>query len=230
MKIVGILGGMGPAATIDFMARMLAVTGAGSDQEHVRMIVDQNPQVPDRNAAVAGTGPSPAPVLAQMARGLVRAGADVLAMPCNAAHAFAGAVRAAVDVPFVDMIAATADAVMAAVPDVRRVGVLGSTGCLDAGLYQTALAARGVEAIVPEGAVRDRFMELLYRIKAGETGPEMRAAMTEVADMLLRDGAEVIMAGCTEVPLVLSEDEVPVPLVNSTDALVAAVVRAAQGG
>ena len=87
---VGVIGGMGPAATVHFMGRVLALNPARSDQDHVRLIVDNNGAVPDRNAAIRGEGPSPGPVLAAMARGLQAAGARVLVMPCNTAHAFAG--------------------------------------------------------------------------------------------------------------------------------------------
>ncbi len=217
-RIAGVLGGMGPAATLDFIERVQALRAGGRDQDHVRLIVDLNPAVPDRNAAVAGAGPSPGPVLAEMARGLERAGADFLVMPCNAAHAFAGAVTGASALPFLDMIEATADAAATAAPGARRAGVLAASACLDGGLYQRALSARGLEAVVPEGALRDRFMALLYRIKAGDLSAA-RVEMRTLAEVLVDDGAELIVAACTEVPLVLSAEDLGVPLINSTQVL-----------
>jgi aspartate racemase len=211
---------MGPAATLDFMQRVQALRSGGRDQDHVRLIVDLNPGLPDRNAAIAGTGVSPGPALAQMARGLERAGAQVLAMPCNTAHAFAGEIRAATTLPFLDMVEATAD--VAAGHGTRRAGVLATSGCLEAGLYQRTLRARGIEAVIPEGALRARFMDVVYRIKQGETpADEMRA----IADALVAMGADVVIAACTEVPLVL--ETAGVPLINSTQILAERTVEAA---
>ena len=110
---VGVLGGMGPEATVDFMTRVLAATPARVDQEHIRMLVDHNPGIPDRHAAIAGTGPDIGPELAAMARGLEAAGADFLVMVCNTAHAYTEAIRTAVSIPFVSIV----DVVMAAVAE-----------------------------------------------------------------------------------------------------------------
>lgn len=229
MKTVGVLGGMGPAATLDFFARVLKETQAKRDQDHIRLIIDNNPAVPDRNAAVAGTGPSPAPVLQEMARGLKRAGAEILVMPCNAAHAFLADVKAATDLPVISIIDVTVESMRRALPQLTSAGVLASTGCLDANLYQTAFAANAVRTVVPEGEWRERFMGVLYRIKAGDTGPAVKAEMLSVAYALSEAGAQAIVAGCTEVPLVLSAQDAPGPLLNSTDCLVMATVAAARG-
>ena len=228
-KIVGVLGGMGPPATLDFFARALQAAGAKRDQDHIRLIIDCNPAVPDRNEAVAGRGPSPGPVLAQMARGLARAGAELLVMPCNAAHAFLDDVRAATELPVIGIIDVTVETARRALPHLTRAGVLASSGCIDAGLYQKAFAAVGVETRVPEGAARDRFMRALYRIKAGEAGAAIKAEMRAIADELIADGSQAIVAGCTEVPLVLAAGDIAVPLINSTDCLAAATIAAARG-
>jgi aspartate racemase len=228
-KAVGVLGGMGPAATLDFFARVLGESKAGRDQEHIRLIIDCNPAVPDRNAAVAGTGPSPAPVLQDMARGLARAGAEILVMPCNAAHAFVADVKGATDLPVISIIDVTVEGLRRALPQLRSAGVLASTGCLDAGLYQTALAEIGVAAVVPTGETRDRFMSVLYRIKSGDTGAAVKSEMIAIADALIAQGAQAIIAGCTEVPLVLAARDVGAPLLNSTDCLVLATIAAARG-
>ena len=227
---VGVLGGMGPAATADFLSRLATETPADRDQDHLRVLVDSNPAVPCRNRAMTGEGPSPGPVLAEMARGLERAGAQMLVMPCNAAHAWAGAVRAATGLPFIDMIEATAEAALAAKPGLRVAGVLAATACLDGRLYHHALEARGVRVVAPEGEARAAFMALLGRIKRGDTGAEVRAEMAALARTLVERGAETVIAGCTEVPLVLDAGVLDVALVNSTDALVTRTVAFAQAG
>lgn len=227
-RTAGVLGGMGPEATLDFFAKLVRRAGARSDQEHVRLLIDNNPGVPDRNAALSGRGESPGPVLAQMARGLQASGADFLVMVCNTAHAFQDDILNATSVPFVSLIEETRDAVLRQ-PGVRRVGLLATSTCLDAGLYQSAFAPRGVGTLTLEGAALERFMDLLYRIKAGDTGDDVRAQMRALAQDLVDRGAEVLVAGCTEVPLVLGAQDVPVTLVNSTDVLVERTLQYARG-
>ncbi|NEX92127.1 amino acid racemase [Caulobacter sp. 17J65-9] len=228
-KTVGVLGGFGPAATVDFFDRVLKATPASRDQDHLRLIIDNNPLAPDRNAAIAGTGPSPGPALAAMAQGLERAGADFLVMPCNTAHAFQAEIEAATRLPFVSLISETVKATRAERPDARRVGVLATSGCLTAGLYPKAFAAEGVDTVVPEGELLERFMTLIYAIKAGDTGPAARAEMAAIGQALVDQGAQALIAGCTEVPLVLGAHDAAVPLISSTDVLVARTVAYALG-
>ena len=229
-KTVGVLGGLGPEATLDFYAKVLALTPAARDQDHLHLMIDSNPAVPNRNEAVAGTGPSPGPLLGEMAAGLERAGADFLVMVCNAAHAFQHDIEAVVSIPFVSIVEETCEATLRAVPGLNKVGVLGSSGCLDAGLYQDAFAKRGVEVFVPQDAERELFMKTLYRIKAGDKGDEVQETMRALATSLLEKGAEAIVAGCTEVPLVLTGAGLPCPLVDSTAVLAERTIFYAKRG
>lgn len=225
--IVGVIGGMGPVATVQYMARVQALTPAARDQDHLRLIVDCNPHVPDRNAAATAGGPSPAQVLAGMAKGLERSGAQMLAMPCNAAHAYAPEIQAAVSIPFLNLIDAVCDQAAAAAPSV---GLLAADGCREAGLYQNGLSRRGVEAILCGETEQAAFMQLLYRIKAGDHSSEVRTRMRELAEDLIERGAQAIVAGCTEVPLVLGPADVPVPFADSIEILAARTVEAARAG
>lgn len=228
-RIVGVLGGMGPAATIDFMAKVLrhSQADAATEQDNIRLIVDSNPWLPDRNAAIAGTGESPAPALAEMARGLAAAGAELLVMPCNAAHAFAGAVVAATPVPFLNLIDETVAAIARDYPAARRIGVLAVSGAVHARLYENALDALELEAVVPMAEERAHFMQAVWAIKAGDA-VAAREAVRETAERLIARGAEVLVAGCTEVPLVLEPGDVSVPLIDSTDVLAHRTVDAAR--
>ena len=174
---VGVLGGLGPDATLDFFGRVLALTGARTDQEHLRILIDDNPKVPNRNEAIAGTGPSAGPALVAMARGLEASGADFLVMACNTAHYYEADIRAAVRVPFVSIIEETMASLAARWPDARRVGVLAAGGCRQARLYEKALVERGIEPVVTDDAEQRRFMELMYAIKAGDRGPAIKAGM-----------------------------------------------------
>jgi aspartate racemase len=228
-KTVGVLGGMGPAATVHFLQALLAATGATRDQDHLRVLVDNNPHLPDRNRAIAGEGPSPGPQLATMARGLERAGAQLLVMPCNTAHAFQAEIEAAVTAPFLSIVDVTVDAVLRAQPNAGRVGLLAAPGALRAGLYQRAFAARGIDTVAPAGALYEQLRALIYAVKAGDLGPGTRAGMQGVARGLAGEGAEALVAACTEVPLVLTAAESPVPLIDCTAELAAATVIAARG-
>jgi len=228
MKTIGIIGGMGPAATVDLYAKIIAATAAARDQDHPRVLIDSNTAMPDRNAALDGDGPSPAPMLAATAAGLERAGAELIAMSCNTAHAFQRDIEAAIGAPFISMIDATADDTLARAPKVKRVAVLAATGCVRAGLYQRAFAARGVEAMLLGGAEHARFMDLVYAIKGGDLGARVRAQMRELATGLLGAGSDALVAGCTEVPLVLSQSDIDAPLIDSAAALATCLVALAR--
>lgn len=226
--VAGVIGGLGPEATLDFFAKVLAHSHAKTDQEHIHLIIENNPKTPNRNDAIAGKGPSPVPALIAMAQALERAGADFVVMACNTAHAFEGEIRAVLDKPFVSLI----DEVVAEAgrihPEVRRVGVLATQGSRDANIFGPAFARKGIDVVQLDVPRQAAFMKLLYRIKSGERGPEVRAAMRALGEDLIAMGAEVLVAGCTEVPLVLAEGENTRPLIDSTDVLARQTVRYAR--
>ena len=227
-KTVGVIGGLGPEATLDFFAKVLKATPARRDQHHLHLIINNNPKVPDRNRALRGDGESPAAALADMARALQRAGAQVLCMPCNTAHAYAAAIRAATPLPFISIIDATLETVRTLEPAVSHVGLLTADGGRRARVYEDALQAAGLTAVRLDDDTQNALMQLIYGVKAGRTGAAERAAMAAFAKRLINDGAQVIVAGCTEVPLLLGPADVAVPLIDSTDALARAVVRFAR--
>ena len=146
-RVVGVLGGMGPGATVEFMRCVLEATDAATDQEHIRLIVDSNPQVPDRSDFILAHGPDPRPDLLAMARGLERAGAELLVMPCNTAHYFLTDLQAAVAIPIVDWPVEVARAASAL--GVRRAGILATSGTLASGIYARALDHFAIENVVP---------------------------------------------------------------------------------
>ena len=209
-KILGVLGGMGPAATLDFLAKLQAATPVKREQDHLRVLVDINPKVPDRNVGDA----DPAPVLAAMAVGLREAGAQVLAIACNTAHAYADEVRAS-GLPLVDMLEAAGLAAKAR--GATTVGVLG-TG-LALGLYRDRFSHMGLEVVMLDDHEQVEFMALLYRVKHGDLGPMSRETMAALAHRLVGKGAQTVVAGCTEVPLVLSASDLSVPFLDATEAL-----------
>jgi len=228
-RTAGVLGGMGPEATVDFMARVITLTEAACDQDHIRLLVDHNPKVPSRQAAMLEGVGDPGPVLADMARRLEAAGADFLVMPCNAAHAFAGDIVGATRIPLVSIIDVSVAAARELVPDGGAIGLLATTGCLEAGLFQELIAAAGLTSVVPDATELEALMDAVYAIKAGREKGEAAAALADVGNSLAGRGADVLIAGCTEIPLVLDDSMLPVPLVSSTDALARATVAIARG-
>lgn len=226
-KTVGVLGGMGPGATLDFMAKVIALTEAETDQDHIRMIVDHNPKVPNRQTAIRRNDAAVGRELATMAQRLENAGADFLVMVCNSAHAFLEPIRQATTIPFVSIIDECVREIATTLPGSRRVGVLATDGLLEAGLFQDALIDAGHAAVIPENDELQLLMSLIHRVKAGDMGADVAAAMVQCAQSLIGRGAEVVIAGCTEIPLVLGADELPVPLISSTDVLARRTVELA---
>src|ERR1700744_4565014 len=138
-KTGGVIGGMGPEATVEFLRRIVAATPADDDADPIHVLVDNNPKIPSRLAAIVeGTGEDPLPTLIGMAKGLEKQGAALLAMPCNTAHYYRPRIAEAVSIPVLDMVALSA----AAVPG-KRVGMLASPAVRKVGLYEERLRAAG---------------------------------------------------------------------------------------
>jgi aspartate racemase len=209
--VLGVLGGMGPAATLDFLQNLHAFTPAKADADHIRVLMDLNPQVPDRNTMGTAAGV----VLAEMAGALAGAGAQVLAMPCNTAHAHADLIQRASGLPLIDLIGEGAKA--ARQSGARRVGVLGTKGALR--LYREYLAAQalGMVSLPPER--QEAFMATIYRIKGGDLSPAAKAEMIGFANELIADGAEAVIAGCTEAPLVIRAGDIRAEFIDPGELL-----------
>jgi len=224
---------MGPGATVDFMAKVVASTDAERDQDHIQLLIDHNPQVPNRHQAIAGDSSEVTDALIAMARGLVRAGADFLVMVCNTAHAFQRDIEGAIDIPFVGIVDEVISELGTRWPDAHSVGVMAADGALSSGLYQSALQRSGVRPIVWSDEELARFMSLVYQVKAGENSAAMHLAMETLAHSLLNRGAQGLIAGCTEIPLLMpmypEASFHGAPLLSSTDILVASTIDYALG-
>ena len=217
--VVGVIGGLGPEATHDLFGKLLRHSHAKADQDHLHIIIEDNPKTPNRNEAIAGIGPSPGPHLAAMAHVLERAGADFIVMACNTAHAFEDSIRSATSIPFVSLIDEVVDEVRQMHRAVKRAGLLAAQGSLDSKIYHKAFARHGIEALQLAAPSQSHFMELLYRIKSGDRGLEIHAGMQQLGGELIASGADILIAACTEVPLVLKSGDNTKPLIDSTDVL-----------
>ncbi|QYX57834.1 amino acid racemase [Roseovarius sp. SCSIO 43702] len=227
MRPVGILGGMGPEATILLMQKVLRAVEARDDADHLPLIVHQNPQVPSRIAAlIDGSGADPAPVLAGMARDLARAGAEALAMPCNTAHHYAGAVREASDLPFLDMLALTTAALSA--KGVQRVGMLASPALRKVGVCAPYFESAGLLPIW--GRDEDEMLAIIRAVKAGVEPGALEARLNVLAADVKRDGADHLLVACTELSLLTGGLGPREGWTDSLDCLVTGIVVFARGG
>ncbi len=223
MRTIGILGGMGPEATILLMQRVLAAVPATDDADHVPLIVHQNPQVPSRIAAlIEGGGADPAPVLARMARDLQAAGAAALAMPCNTAHVYAEAITAACDLPLLNMLELTAAHLAAR--GARRIGLLASPAIRLTGVFDPAFAARGLEAVYPRDDAP--VLALIRAVKSGQQ-PGAAPLVAETQALVAR-GCDHLLVACTELSLLTRALPGTISLTDSLDCLVAEIVAVAR--
>ena len=199
MNTVGIIGGMGPEATVLLMQKVIAAVAAQDDADHIPLIVHQNPAVPSRiRRLIEGSGDDPAPVLAQMARDLAAAGAQALAMPCNTAHAYAPQIIAATRLPFLDMRDASLVHLRGILAPGARVGMLASPAVRMARVFEAPFAAAGlVPVFLPDDTA---ILALIRRVKAGDAGAASLAEMSKIAQSLATTCDHMLVA-CTELSL-----------------------------
>lgn len=216
-KTIGILGGMGPEATAHFFNLIIRHTAAAKDQDHVSVLIYSLPQIPERTPAILGRGPSPVPLLRRGIRALARAGADFIVIPCISAHAFLEEIRRTSPVPILSLVEEALAGAKKMRPRPKRVALLASTGTVQSRLFANPFAAAGIETIVPTEKEQARVMEAVFGrrgVKAGFTEGRPRKTVLDIAGRLIRRGAEAIIAGCTEIPLVLGDEDIPVPLIE----------------
>ena len=220
---IGVLGGMGPLATADFLAKLVYATPATRDQDHFPVSVDSTPQIPDRVAALEGRGADPLPALVAAARRLEASGCALIAMPCNTAHLWHARLAERLSVPLLHMV----DAVNGELGAARLVGILGTTATLRHGLYQRHPGSARAWLLPDESEMNSLVMPGIAAVKCGDLVAGRRLLRSAARKLACR-GAEAIVLACTEVPLVLAADEVPVRLVDATFALARHTVAAAR--
>ena len=221
--LIGVLGGMGPLATIDFMRKVLAATPAASDQDHVPLVVSSIPQVPDRTAAFRGDGVSPLAAMVASGQRLARAGAGLVVVPCNTAHLWFAELESALALPMLHLVDAALEDAVATAGAGATIGLLCTDATLASGLYVNrtprSAQAPGVQWALPTATeMLELVMPGIQAVKAGalDRGAELLGA---AARALARRGAQALVLGCTEVPLVLDAGNSPVPVIDATDAL-----------
>lgn len=224
-RMLGVLGGMGPLATADFLAKLAAATPAARDQEHIPVVAWSVPQVPDRVPAILGNGPSPLPAMVDGIRALKSVGAQGIAIACNTAHYWVDELTEQGCLPIVHIAdAALAEACLRA-PGGRRIGLLATSGTIAAGFYQSRFKQAGYATMLPQSADQDLLHQSIQLVKSGEIAAATALAES-VAAALLDGQADVLIAGCTELPIALAACNVALKprIVDATAALASACV------
>jgi aspartate racemase len=230
-KTIGILGGMGPEATLDCFGKIIKNTPAKTDQDHLRVVIDSNPGIPDRIAAILGDGESPVPALIAECRVLERADADFIIIPCVTVHFFLSEIQERTELPILSIFDAVAEAVRRKIPEARTVGLMGTIATIKAGLFQKRLAEENINTLLPDSAAQTKILDAIKDIKdvrSSRTRSEITTDLIEAARSLIDkkpDGAQAVIAGCTEIPLALGQEHLPVPYFDSLAILARAAIR-----
>jgi aspartate racemase len=223
---VGVIGGVGPLATAYFLQRVVQLTEAARDQEHVDLVVLNHATIPDRTEFVLGrSADDPGPVLARDASRLEAFGVSFLVMPCNTAHYFTQQVLDAITVPFLSIVDVTVAAARERAPGARAVGLLATAGTVASGVYRDAFAAHGIDVVVPHEGDQALVNEVIYdQVKAGR--PSDPATLRAVAGRLVERGAGVVVLGCTELSVAAVDHDLLAepPFLDSMDELVRATI------
>lgn len=228
--IAGVIGGMGPEATVDFLRRVVAATPAADDVDHIRVLVDNNPKIPSRLAAlVDGNGEDPLPSLIAMALGLKRQGAQFLVIPCNTAHYYLPRIAEAVQLPVIDMVGLAISKLGEFSPRPRKIGMLASPAVQKVGLYAHRLEDKGYIALFPDDEGEARMLGVIRAVKAGRATDEIKRDYDDVASSLERAGADGFIIACTELSVLGPPQSTRLPWVDALEELAKTTVWVAKG-
>lgn len=229
-KTIGIMGGMGPEATCDLYTHIIRLTPALRDQDHLHTVIDSNPKIPDRTANIVGDGEDPVPAMLAGGARLKRAGADFIIIPCISAHYYLESLDVQLELPVLSAFEAVARAICD-YPLEGPVGLLATNGTVMGGKFAAILSQYGLPTLVPENTFQEQVMEGIYTFKAdpaGEKRNHCQKLFAAAAEHLIARGACCVIAGCTEIPLVLKDADIVVPLMDPLEILAAAAVARAR--
>jgi len=226
-KIIGILGGMGPEATVDIFQKIVRFTKAKKDQDHLRIIIDNNPKIPDRTASIEKGDDSIVEYLCDTAVNLQKAGAHFIIIPCNTAHYFIKEIERAVAIPLINMIAEAVTAVKKA--KITSAGILATSGTIKTKLYQNEFDRAGIHWVIPDIESQKNIMEAITLVKRGDDKPGISKKLLYEIKKLIKKNIEGIVLGCTEIPLVFPYSQVKISVFDATTILAESAVRFAKG-
>jgi len=227
MKTLGIIGGMGPMASAYFLQLLTTMTEASSDQEHIHAVLDSCTQIPDRTSFILGqSSEDPFPHIVESGQRLIDAGCDVIAMTCNTSHYFFDRIEQSLSVPMINLIRESANYLKER--GINKAGLMATDGTVSSGLYQKEFAAAGIEVVVPSAEYQKAVMHIIYdNVKAG-TEPEL-PLFYDIARSMVGDGAQVIVLGCTELPLVKRDAASPASFIDPMEVMAMRAIRLCGG-
>ena len=222
--MLGVLGGMGPLATVDFMQKIIGMSKAGSDQEHIPMMVRNVPQIPDRTASILYQGDDPFPALLEGLKALEHSGVECVVIPCNTAHYWFERLQQQTSTPMISILDCVSSAIQSR--GIQRVGLMATNATVATGIYKQRIEGEGGECLIPDADGQEEIMRSIYDIKAGRL-EEGRRRMEQVFNQLISDGAQAVILGCTEIPVGLAEiaQQKPLQCIDATALLAEACVN-----
>ena len=227
-KIIGIVGGVGPEASNKFCEFLIKYKKAKSDQENLQFIHFCNPKIPDRTEYILGKGENPTNELIHTCSILEKSGVDFLVIPCNTAHYFLPEVQESVDIPIIDMTKVLVKNVLDTKPDMKKIGILATTGSLMTGIYEKYFKMVGIDTICPSNEDQETLvMGAIYGNNGVKAGKKItpKKKLTEIAYKLIEQGAEAIVLGCTEIPLVLKQKDFDIKLFDPMEITAKEIIR-----
>ena len=223
-RLIGVLGGMGPAATVDFMSKIVMATPAAVDQDHVPLIVHSVPQIPDRSSSITAGSDAPFLPLLAGARMLQSSGVELIAIPCNTAHHWYNRLARACETPILHIADAVRDAMQTAPANPGRVALMATRGTIAAGIYDR-LAMTGVDLLIPDEPTQQRVDQAIARVKGSDHTGATREAVA-AAEALIAAGTGTLLLACTELPVAMAGAGFASMCIDATDALAHACVNA----
>lgn len=224
MKTIGILGGMGPLATVDLFKKIVTLTEADSDSEHIHILIDNNTEIPDRTDYIINNGRNPEKYLIKSAIKLEMMGADVLIMPCNTAHFFYDAIVEYIDIPFINMIEETAKEVIKRYKANCRVGLLATEGTCSAGVYDKIFKKYNIDILKPSVEQQKHITNIIYSVKAGKKNIDTTDLKKVMSKMKLQ-GIKTFILGCTELPVAFQQLNIDENYIDPTKVLACSAIK-----
>ena len=224
VKTIGILGGMGPLATVDIFHKIVSMTEASCDQDHIHIIIDNDPGIPNRLDFLLRDGENPEKHLTQLAEKLELMGADVLIMPCNTAHYFYEAIKKHLGIDFINMIDETAKEVKRISPSCKKIGLLATKGTYHTGIYEKVFAPYEIEVIKPDNEDQQYIADIILAVKIGQSTFDL-TNIYHVLDKLKKQNIEMLVLGCTELPIAFEMFDIKEKYIDPTTVLACSAIR-----
>lgn len=224
-KIIGILGGMGPEATVNLFNKIVKLTKVSCDQDHFRIVIDNNPKIPDRTKAILGLGESPVAEIVKTGKNLENMGADFICIPCITSHYFLEEIQAQLNITVVNALEELNTFIGTHYPTIKKIGILCTTGTKNTAIYNKYLTT--FELVYPSDSEQVKVMDAIYGengIKRGFKDGLLMDELSSAASELIENGVELLIAGCTELGLVLTKNQFSVPTLDPMDVLADAVI------